>query len=88
VAPVLTLFVFMNVFIGIFNLVPLLPFDGGHVAIATYEKVQEVRLRRRARYFADVSRLLPLTYFVVMVLAVLFVTTTYVDLVNPFDPPR
>ncbi len=88
VAPVLTLFVFMNVFIGIFNLVPLLPFDGGHVAIATYEKVQELRLRRRARYFADVSRLLPLTYFVVMVLAVLFVTTTYVDLVNPFDPPR
>ena len=88
VAPVLTLFVFMNVFIGIFNLVPLLPFDGGHVAIATYERVQELRLRRRGRYFADVSRLLPLTYLVVMVLAVLFVTTTYVDLVNPFDPPR
>ena len=61
---------------------PLLPFDGGHVAIACYEKVQEKRLHRR-RYFADVSRLLPLTYAVVVVLGLLFFSSLYLDIVNP-----
>lgn len=76
-------FALINIFIGIFNLVPMLPFDGGHVAIAAYEKVQEVRQRRRTRYFADISRLLPLTYMVVMLLGLLFVSTAYLDLVDP-----
>ncbi|MCB0963871.1 MAG: site-2 protease family protein [Acidimicrobiales bacterium] len=76
------LFALINIFIGVFNLVPLLPFDGGHVAIAVYEKVQEKRLGRR-RYFTDVSRLLPLTYGVVLVLGMLFVSSLYLDVVNP-----
>lgn len=76
-------FALVNIFIGIFNLVPMLPFDGGHVAIAVYEKVQEVRQRRTTRYFADISRLLPVTYMVVMVLGLLFVSTAYLDLVDP-----
>ena len=82
ISAVLTLFVLINVFIGLFNLIPLLPFDGGHVVIAVYEKVQEMRYNRR-RYFADVARLLPLTYFVVLLLAGLFVTTLYLDITNP-----
>jgi membrane-associated protease RseP (regulator of RpoE activity) len=77
-----TLFALINIFIGIFNLVPLLPFDGGHVAIAVYENIQEKRLHRR-RYFADVTRLLPLTYGVVLVLGLLFVSSLYLDVVNP-----
>ena len=64
------------------NLIPLLPFDGGHVAIAIYEKIQERRLRRR-RYFADVSRLLPLTYAFILVLGVLAVSTIYLDIAAP-----
>lgn len=76
------LFALINIFIGMFNLIPLLPFDGGHVAIATYERIQEARLGRR-RYFADVSRLLPLTYGVVVVLGMLFVSSLYLDIVNP-----
>lgn len=82
ISAVLTLFVLINVFIGLFNLIPLLPFDGGHVVIAVYEKVQEVRYNRH-RYFADVTRLLPLTYFVVLLLAGLFVTTLYLDITSP-----
>ena len=31
----------INVFVGLFNLVPLLPFDGGHAAIATYERIRD-----------------------------------------------
>jgi len=65
-----------------FNMVPLLPFDGGHVVIAVYEKIQEKRLHRR-RYFADVGRLLPVVYAVTALLAVLFVSTLYLDIANP-----
>jgi membrane-associated protease RseP (regulator of RpoE activity) len=81
-AALIGLFALINIFIGVFNLTPLLPFDGGHVSIAVYEKIQERRLHKR-RYFADVSRLLPLTYGVVLVLGMLFVSSLYIDIVNP-----
>ncbi len=71
----------VNVFIGIFNLLPLLPFDGGHVVIATYEKIRSMRTGRR--YHADVTKLLPVTYAVVLVLALLFVTSIYLDVAHP-----
>jgi RIP metalloprotease RseP len=81
-ASLIVLFAMINVFIGVFNLVPLLPFDGGHVAIAVYERVQELRLRRR-RYFADVGRLVPFANLVVLVMAMLFASTIYLDIANP-----
>jgi membrane-associated protease RseP (regulator of RpoE activity) len=71
----------INIFIGIFNLIPMLPFDGGHVAIATYEKIRSMISGRR--YYADVAKLLPLTYVVVLVLALLFITSIYSNIVNP-----
>lgn len=70
----------LNIFIGVFNLIPLLPFDGGHVAIAVYEKAQELRRRSRTRYIADVSRMIPVAYTVVMVLAVVGILAMYLDL--------
>lgn len=70
----------LNIFIGIFNLFPLLPFDGGHVVIAVYEKAQEMRRRTRQRYLADVSRMLPVAYGVVMVLVVVGVLAIFVDI--------
>ncbi len=70
----------LNIFIGIFNLFPLLPFDGGHVVIAMYEKAQEMRRRTRQRYLADVSRMLPVAYGVVVVLVVVGVLAIFVDL--------
>ena len=76
------IFALVNIGIGLINLTPLLPFDGGHVAIAVYERIQEKRLGQR-RYFTDVARLLPLTYGVVAVLAMLFISTIYLDLANP-----
>jgi len=82
-ASLLLLFVFINVFIGLFNLVPLLPFDGGHVSIAIYEKVQEWRRRDHRRYLADVGKLIPMTYAVVIVLGLIFASSLYLDLVNP-----
>ena len=66
--------------IGIFNLIPLLPLDGGHVAIATYERI---RSRKGRQYHADVMKLMPLAYAVVMVLVVLGAATIFLDIVNP-----
>ncbi len=73
--------VLLNIFIGIFNLIPLLPLDGGHVAVATYERIREVG--RRGRYHADVAKLLPLTYGVVIFMVTIGVMALYADLINP-----
>jgi len=81
-AALISLFALINIFIGMFNLVPLLPLDGGHVAIAVYERIQEKRLNRR-RYFTDMAKLMPLTMVVIGVLAVLFLSTIYLDIANP-----
>ncbi len=78
----LFLFVILNVFIGVFNLVPLLPLDGGHVAIATYEKIRSL-FRRGEPYHVDVVKLLPLTYAVVLVLVFLGISTIYLDIADP-----
>lgn len=75
----------LNAFIGLFNLIPLLPLDGGHAAIATYERIREGRSGRR--YFVDVAKLLPLTYVVVIGLVMLGVSAAYLDVVNPPNIP-
>jgi membrane-associated protease RseP (regulator of RpoE activity) len=81
----LLILMLLNVFIGVFNLVPLLPLDGGHVAVATYEKIREMLSGRT--YRADVGKLLPLTYAVFLVLVVVGVTALWVDIVDPVKLP-
>jgi membrane-associated protease RseP (regulator of RpoE activity) len=82
VAFLLLLFFQINIFIGIFNMIPLPPLDGGHAAVAVYERA---RSRKNHRYYADASKLLPLTYAVLMGIAVLGVATIYLDLINPIS---
>ena len=72
----------LNVFVGVFNMLPLLPLDGGHAAIATYERVRE-RGRRGVRYFADVSKLMPYALAVIMLLLFLFMSGLYLDVTKP-----
>lgn len=74
----------MNVFVGIFNLVPLLPLDGGHVLIATYERL---RSRKDRPYHADVRKMMPVAYATIAVLGVMFVTSLYLDIANPLANP-
>lgn len=78
----LLLFFQINLFIGIFNMLPLPPLDGGHAAVAIYERL---RSRRGLRYHADVAKLLPVTYAVVMGLVLLGATSLYLDIVNPVN---
>ncbi len=78
---VLYLLAVLNVFVGVFNMFPLLPLDGGHAAVATYERAREGRSRRR--YFADVERLMPFAMGVIVVLLVLFMSGLYLDISQP-----
>ena len=71
--------ILINVFIGVFNLVPLLPLDGGHVAIATYERIRSVGGRR---HMADAAKLIPLTWAVVTLLVAVAVVALYRDIVD------
>jgi len=71
--------ILVNVFVGVFNLVPLLPFDGGHVAIATYERVRSIGGRR---HMADASRLVPVTWAVVSLILAITVVALYRDIVD------
>ncbi|HET8989698.1 MAG TPA: M50 family metallopeptidase [Acidimicrobiales bacterium] len=84
VGTLLTILMAVNVFVGVFNLFPMLPLDGGYIAIATYERL---RSRRGRTYHADVNRLLPVIYAFVTVLGVLFAATLYLDIVHPIANP-
>ncbi|MBA3654366.1 MAG: RIP metalloprotease [Actinobacteria bacterium] len=77
---VLFLLVAINIFVGILNMAPLLPFDGGHVAIATYERL---RSRKGKRYQVDVAKLMPITYAVVMLFVFVAITALYLDITKP-----
>jgi membrane-associated protease RseP (regulator of RpoE activity) len=81
---VIVLLVALNIFIGILNMFPLLPLDGGHVAIATYERI---RSRKGRRYHADVGKLLPVTAAVVSILLLFGAMTIYLDIVRPIANP-
>ena len=82
IGPVLLLLVLINIFVGIFNMLPLLPFDGGHVSIAVYEAVRS-RIKGR-RHVADVGKLMPVAYVTIALLAVISLSSLYIDIVRPF----
>jgi membrane-associated protease RseP (regulator of RpoE activity) len=77
---ILLLLASVNVFVGVFNMFPLLPFDGGHAAIATYERL---RSRKGKPYKADINKMVPVATFVVGVLGLLLVTGLYLDITKP-----
>jgi membrane-associated protease RseP (regulator of RpoE activity) len=80
-AGVLVTLAFVNVFVGLFNLFPLLPFDGGHAAIATYERLRS--RRGKPPYRADVSKMMPVAIGVMTLLAFIFLTGFYLDIAKP-----
>ena len=77
---VLMLLASINIFVGVFNMFPLLPFDGGHAAIATYERL---RSRRGKEYRADVANMVPVATSVVALLALLLLAGLYLDITQP-----
>ena len=77
---VLLLLASVNVFVGVFNMFPLLPFDGGHAAIAAYERM---RSRRGERYRADINKMIPLTTIVMGLMGFLLFVGLYLDITQP-----
>ena len=76
----------LNIFVGIFNLLPILPLDGGHMAVAIADEIRALfaRLRGRPRPAAiDVTVLTPITMVVFVVLATLTLLLLVADVINP-----
>jgi len=82
---VVGLLIAINVFIGLFNLLPLLPFDGGHIAIALYERIASTLRGRRVQ--VDVAKLMPITVAVVAVLGFIFLSSLFLDITHPVANP-
>jgi membrane-associated protease RseP (regulator of RpoE activity) len=84
----LMIFISLNVFIGIFNLLPLLPVDGGHIAIAWYEKARSwiyARLKKPDPGRVDYYKLMPLTYAVILIGGAFTLLTITADVINPIS---
>jgi membrane-associated protease RseP (regulator of RpoE activity) len=76
----------LNIFVGIFNLLPILPLDGGHMAVAIADEIRALyaRMRGRARPAAiDVTVLTPVTMVVFVILACLTLLLLVADVINP-----
>ena len=78
---VLMMLAYVNVFVGVFNMFPSLPFDGGHAAVATYERL---RSRKGVRYQADFGKMIPLATAVIALLIMITFAGLYLDITQPF----
>ena len=86
VGTMISMLASLNMALFVFNLVPLLPLDGGHVAGALLEGARRLLARLRGRPDpgpVDMSRMLPLTNAVALVFIVMTVLLVYADIVKP-----
>jgi membrane-associated protease RseP (regulator of RpoE activity) len=74
-----TLFIVFNLFVGVLNLLPLPPLDGGHLAVLVYEKIT----RRKP----DLRKLVPLTALVAGFMILFALAVMYIDIVRPLPDP-
>lgn len=71
----------VNVFVGLLNMFPLLPFDGGHAAIATYERIRS--RKGQPPYRADVAKMVPVAMAVMTFLVFVLFAGLYLDITRP-----
>ncbi len=85
-AVLLLLIASLNVFVGAFNLLPLLPLDGGHLAVVIFERIRAWLARLRGRPDpgqVDIQRLVPASMLVFAVLVGLGTLLIAADIFNP-----
>jgi len=88
VSFVLLLIATLNIWVGILNMLPLLPMDGGHFAVVLWERIRArfARLRHRPDPgMVDYTKLVPLSFGVFMILVVFSVVLILADIVNPVN---
>ncbi|GHF30155.1 Zn-dependent protease [Amycolatopsis deserti] len=76
----------LNFFVGVFNLLPLLPLDGGHIAIVWYERVRDWIRKLRGKAAGgpvDYSKLSAVTVVLVLIGGAVTLLTVTADIVNP-----
>ena len=73
----LNLMAYISIFIGIVNAIPLYPFDGGHFAVALYEKVTNRKL--------DIRKLIPIGFLFFSFVVLINILAIYYDIVRPID---
>ncbi|WP_103343057.1 M50 family metallopeptidase [Amycolatopsis sp. CA-126428] len=76
----------LNFFIGVFNLLPLLPLDGGHIAVVWYERVRDWIRARRGKVAGgpvDYTKLSGITMALVLIGGAVTLLTVTADIVNP-----
>ena len=76
----------LNIFVGIFNALPILPLDGGHMALAFADGIRNIRARRKGQPKPaplDVERLTPVTIVVFVLLVSLSLLLLAADIFNP-----
>jgi membrane-associated protease RseP (regulator of RpoE activity) len=77
VALLLQMFAFINLFIGLLNLLPLPPFDGGHLAVLLIEKI-----RGRG---VDMRKMVPVSAVVLVFFVMFTMATVFLDLTKPLQ---
>jgi membrane-associated protease RseP (regulator of RpoE activity) len=88
VSFVLLLIASLNIFVGAFNMLPLLPLDGGHVAVVLWERIRAWFARLRGRPdpgLVDMTKLLPVSFSIFMVLMFFGIALILADIVNPVN---
>ncbi len=91
VTVVLDIIVSLNIFVGLFNLLPLLPLDGGHLAVVIYERARAWLARLRGKPdpgLVDMRKLLPVSVGVFALLVGFGLILIMADLVNPIHIPQ
>jgi membrane-associated protease RseP (regulator of RpoE activity) len=86
VATVFTVLGAVNLFVALFNFIPLLPLDGGHIAGALYEAVKRAlarMFRRPDPGYVDTAKMLPIAYAVGLVILVSGVVLILADVIDP-----
>ena len=85
-ASVLILLIAINIVFALLNMLPMIPLDGGHVAIAAYEWI---RTKRGQPYYrADITKLFPVAALFVAFLLVFVLAGIYLDITHPLQIPH
>jgi len=88
VSFILLLIASLNIFVGVFNMLPLLPLDGGHIAVIVYERFRAFFARLRGRPdpgLANMAKLLPVSFSLFMIVVFFGVVLILADIVNPVN---
>lgn len=76
--------ILINISFGVLNALPMLPLDGGHMVMATYERIRSFGGRA---YHADAAKLLPITYLVVALFMLIGGIAMVRDIIDPIQIP-